>query len=123
MFFDDWEIFLQTISSQLQVFRLNTSFDINYISADRWERLIIGHCLHLRKFHFRYEKLDSHVFTFVPYHTSIGHYHFLSPFWINQRWLFKLAINTSCQTSGMIFAIFSEKYEMKLFRYFPNFLI
>ncbi|CAF0779165.1 unnamed protein product [Rotaria sordida] len=55
--FDEIEMFLTNVSSQLEVLRINTLKDVNYLDANRWERIISQHLHHLNIFEFKYEEL------------------------------------------------------------------
>ncbi|CAF1365042.1 unnamed protein product [Rotaria sordida] len=85
--FDILEKFMRKISSQLQVWHLNTYEDAAYLDANRWKRLIKIHIPHLRKFYFNHHMSidDGDI---VPNCESINQ--FTSIFWIERQWFFEL---------------------------------
>jgi len=52
--FDRFEIFIKKISSQLQVLPITLSNDRAYLDGNQWERIIVQHMSHLRKFDYDY---------------------------------------------------------------------
>jgi hypothetical protein len=88
--FNEFEIFIKKISSQLRVLHMTTArCDEAYLNADRWERLISEHLPRLQKFAFAY-------CTFIrnekaPYYTLIKQ--FTSSFWIKRRWFLQVEMN------------------------------
>jgi hypothetical protein len=111
--FEHLEIFLRHISSQLQVLRVNVSADMTYLDANRWERLITNHLPYLRKFEFHYWKSDSYAHLFLLYGIPIDH--FLSPFYIERRWLLQIEIDTFSNNSEITYSIYPNKYVKILF--------
>jgi hypothetical protein len=81
--FDELEMFIKKISSQLQMLRLSVSYREDYVDVDRWERLISQHIPHLRNFYFKCrEKIDDN-FQVTENRALINR--FTSPFWFERR--------------------------------------
>ncbi|CAF3714784.1 unnamed protein product [Rotaria socialis] len=89
--FDEFEIFIKKISSQLRVLCFNPCSDISYLGADRWQRLITKHMPLLYTFQFKYHDAVVGYFEIQPYHLFINR--FTSPFWIERQWLFNIEID------------------------------
>jgi hypothetical protein len=83
--FDEIEKFLSQISSQLQRLRLTIHMNKIFLSADRWERLIINHMPYLYIFDFMYLIFKSDP----PNDYIISNLLFESSFWKNRNWFFK----------------------------------
>jgi hypothetical protein len=86
--FDEFEVFIKKICSQLQMLRLTTFWNSGYLDAYRWKQLIKYHMPHLYEFHF-----DDHMFIDYdddasPNFESINQ--FTSSFWIERQWFFEL---------------------------------
>jgi hypothetical protein len=90
--FDQLEILIKKIGSQLQVLRLTTYNDTAYFNSERWKKLLAHYVLHLRLFEFEYEYQDiiASVFEFTTDHTLMRH--FTSTFCIKPRWSIKFKI-------------------------------
>jgi len=93
MSFDEFEIFIKKISSQLQVLRINTFEDEIYIDPDRWKRLILQHIPNLRKFYFSHHEDNINAFHSKRYHALLNR--FTSSFWIKRQWIFEYQIDYS----------------------------
>jgi hypothetical protein len=112
--FDELEMFITKISPQLQVLRINSLNDATYLDADRWERLISQHLLHLDKFEFNYEETIDEDWEITPYHALINRFN--SSFWIKRKWLFRLCIDTNDWIDNTItYSIFPYRYFEKGF--------
>jgi hypothetical protein len=89
--FDELEIFLTKISSQLEVFHINVkSNDVDYLDADRWKRLISEHMFQLRKFNFEYIDFVDQMFRLIPYYTLLDL--FTSSFMNDWKWFSEFVI-------------------------------
>jgi hypothetical protein len=88
--FNDFEIFIRKVGSQLQVLRVNTSNDTAYLDADRWERLLSKQMPHLRRFEFQHCEFVLFEFEFTQHHALLRR--FTSPFWTKRRWIIELTI-------------------------------
>jgi hypothetical protein len=82
--FDEFEIFIKKIRSQLQVLRFTTSKDTAYLNGDRWEQLLMQYLPHLRIFEFKYENVSSD-YALIQAHPLISR--FTSTFWIERQWV------------------------------------
>jgi hypothetical protein len=87
--FNEFEEFLMKLCSQLQLLNVKIHcFDESYLDAERWERLISQNMTLLNKFIFSYTDTIDDDFYISPYHLLING--FISSFWINRKWIFKL---------------------------------
>jgi hypothetical protein len=92
--FNKLETFISNVSRQLQVLCVMYSNDIAYLDADRWERIISQHLLHLRIFELKYEEtIDVDLETTI-YHKQLNRFN--SSFWMKRKWFLKT------QTFGLI---------------------
>ncbi|CAF0979013.1 unnamed protein product [Adineta steineri] len=91
--FDELDIFIKKISSQLQMLRISTCDDETYLDPDRWERLISKYIPYLRNFYFEYHQLVNDNFQTTSYNELI--HRFTSEFWRERRWIFKLEMNVN----------------------------
>jgi hypothetical protein len=102
--FRDLEKFIEKISSQLRVLHINTSLDISYLDADRWEAIISQHLPFLRTFNFEYRD-------FNPTSNNMSVSKFTSAFWIDRRWIFELKVDMYQESiTKMTYSIHSSKY-------------
>ncbi|CAF0872435.1 unnamed protein product [Rotaria sordida] len=106
--FDELETFLTNVSPQLEVLRIQTFKDVNYLDADRWERIISHYLLHLNIFEFKYEELIDEELESTVYHERLNEFNSL--FWIKRQWLFKIYIDTNYWDDNVIiYAISSHR--------------
>ncbi len=102
--FQDLEIFIEKISSQLRVLCINTSSDSSYLDADRWEQLISEYLPFLRTFNFEYR-----YFIRTPRDVFVNK--FTSPFWIDRRWILELKVDIYQESMTKItYSIHPQKY-------------
>ncbi|CAF2008726.1 unnamed protein product [Rotaria magnacalcarata] len=106
--FNEIEIFLTKISSQLEELRFNSFSDVNYLDANRWERIISQYLQHLNIFEFQYnEIIERYSQTTIDYGRLNQ---FKSSFWIKQKWIFKISIDTdSSDKNVIVFSIFPDR--------------
>jgi hypothetical protein len=84
--FNEFEIFIKKISSELQLLRLKTSSP-SYLDAKRWKQLIKKHIPHLHEFHFDC-RTDAELLTDItPDPETL--IQFTSPFWMERNWFFE----------------------------------
>ncbi|CAF1189193.1 unnamed protein product [Rotaria sordida] len=89
--FDEFENFLLKHCSQLELLNVKIySMDEIYLDADRWEQLITQNITSLTKFIFRYSDTIDEDFQITYCHSLINR--FISSFWIDRKWIFKLLI-------------------------------
>ncbi|CAF1331228.1 unnamed protein product [Rotaria sordida] len=89
--FDEFENFLLKHCSQLELLNVKIySTDKIYLDADRWEQLISQNITSLTKFIFRYSDIIDDDFQITSCHLLINR--FISSFWIDRKWIFKLLI-------------------------------
>ncbi|CAF4291963.1 unnamed protein product, partial [Rotaria sp. Silwood2] len=89
--FDEFEMFIKQISSQLRTLRFKPCSDIFYLDADRWQQLILQYMPYLHTFQFKYHDGVSGHFRIQSYHSFINR--FISPFWIERQWLLDIQID------------------------------
>jgi hypothetical protein len=107
--FDELEMFITKISPQLQVLRVNSFRDAAYLDADRWERIISQHLLHLRIFEFKYEETIDEDLVTTLYHEQINRFN--SSFWMKRKWLCRIYIGTDFWMDDIIvYYIFPYRY-------------
>ena len=88
--FDDFETFITQISSQLEVLRITTYWDMTYLHADRWEQLILQHMPHLYRFDFNHHQRHDNNYEYIDFSVLISR--FISQFWVERQWLVELTI-------------------------------
>jgi hypothetical protein len=107
--FDRFEIFIKKICSQLRVLCFNTSEDVTYLDATRWERLISQYMPYLYKFKFQYSECHYQILELSSYHALIDQ--FTSSFWINRGWLFQIETGVDYwRPTKIIYSIRSYRY-------------
>jgi hypothetical protein len=89
--FDRFEIFIKKISLQLQVLRITASNDTAYLDGNRWERLLVQHMSHLRKFNFDYRQSVEDTLELITDHAHV--HRFTSSFWTERQWVIELIIS------------------------------
>ena len=89
--FDNFEMLIKNISSDLQTLRISMDSDQNYLDASRWERLIANHIRNLHKIDLKYTGNVDKRFNGVDFETSI--IQFTSAFWIERGWCLEVEIN------------------------------
>jgi len=103
--FDQFEILIKKLFSQLQILRIVISLDSSYLDADRWERLILKYMPHLQILNIKYYERVLNQFTLGPYYSRLNR--FISSFWIQRKWFLELKI---CTNLSFICSIQPLKY-------------
>ncbi|CAF1074634.1 unnamed protein product [Adineta steineri] len=104
--FDEFEVFIKEISSQLQIFRIGTYDYKNYLDGNRWEQLIKKYMPQLKKFYFRFtQNIKNDKKTNLIDSTDGFINRFSSPFWSERKWFRELKV--FCEKK--IFSIFPYK--------------
>lgn len=85
--FDEFEVFIKKISSQLQVLRLETCTSSTYLDAHRWKNLIRKYMPRLCRFHWDHRIDVDDVLDTTPNHEAIKQ--FTSTFWMERQWFFE----------------------------------
>jgi hypothetical protein len=107
--FDEFEIFIRKISSQLRVLSFTPTAYIAYLDADRWERLISQHIPYLHTFQFDYSDALFGRSVYQPYRSVL--HRFTSTFWIEKGWMFGMEMNLSHGLpNGIVYSIRPHKY-------------
>jgi hypothetical protein len=83
---DEFQLFMTNLFHNLQVLRISTSDDIQYLFAHQWEQLIASHMVHLRIFDLQYSYSTVNINHHDNYHTLFRQ--FTSSFWIERKWYF-----------------------------------
>ncbi|CAF1663456.1 unnamed protein product [Adineta ricciae] len=89
--FDDFEMLIRKVSSQLEELCVRRDFGMNYLNANRWEMLITDFLPHLKRFTYKCFGSNSRVLEDRNLREVI--HRFTSPFWINKRWTLDFVIN------------------------------
>ncbi|CAF2052510.1 unnamed protein product [Rotaria magnacalcarata] len=85
--FDEFEWFISCCSEQLQLLRISTQRDIEFLNADRWQKLISKKMPYLRRFDFRHKTITGgRMDDCCRYHVLIDR--FKSSFWTDRQWVF-----------------------------------
>ena len=108
--FDQFEVFIRKISSQLRILRFSPFIDISYLDGDRWQRLISQYMPYLHTFQLEYhDTVVSSPFIIHPYCSLISR--FISSFWIEKQWFFNIETSLTCWLPvEIIFSIQPDKY-------------
>jgi hypothetical protein len=85
--FDEFEWFISNFSHQIQVLRISTKHDIEFLNAARWQRLITCQMPFLHKFSFQYQTIvDENFDDYDRYHILMEKFN--SSFWFDRQWFF-----------------------------------
>ncbi|CAF4015144.1 unnamed protein product, partial [Adineta steineri] len=101
--FDEFEVFIKEISSQLQILKIYTLQNRTYLDGNRWEQLINEYMPQLKKFYFRFtQNIKKDTQTNLIDSTDGFINRFSSPFWSERKWFRELKVFRKT----MIFSIF-----------------
>lgn len=83
--FNEFELIMKNFFQQIQILYMSTKDDLNYIDANRWERLIQSHLPNLRIFDIQscYSSDKVHDQFFMNQFNK-----FNSVFWLERKWFF-----------------------------------
>jgi hypothetical protein len=85
--FDEFEWIISSFCHQLRVLNISTKHDIEFLNADRWQRLISCRMPLLHKFYFQYQTIVNENWeTYDPYYNLMKEFN--SPFWCDRQWFF-----------------------------------
>jgi hypothetical protein len=85
--FDEFQWFILNFSYQLEVLRISAKHDIEFLNADRWQRLITHQMPVLYKFSFQYQTIVNENFDdYNRYHILMKKFN--SSFWCDRQWFF-----------------------------------
>jgi len=90
--FNEFEIFIRKISSEIQILKFYTNIDSNYLNTNRWEQLIQEYIPNLNKFYFIYIDVVNEHLIVTPDHRQMNRFN--STFWIKKQWIFHIEIRT-----------------------------
>lgn len=96
--FNEFEVFIKKISSQLQSLLFNTHVESAYLNADRWEYLIEKFIPNLKIFDFAFIEVIENRFEVTPYHKQITRFN--SEFWLKKQWVYRLELRTNIQSNA-----------------------
>jgi hypothetical protein len=102
--FDDFEISMVKLLAPVEIFIMNNVFDETYLDADRWERFIMKHMLHLRQLKFSLSRDYASDYENIPSNQFINR--FASSFWIERQWFFEAKI----EYNRIYYSILPYKY-------------
>ncbi len=115
--FDKFEIFIRRINFKLKVLRMTACQDINYLVANRWEKLILQCLPQLEKFYLEYDEYTDDDFEFPTYPGELNQ--FTSSFWIERQWIFEAEITSEY----MKYSIHPYRYTEKRLVYEIDYLL
>ncbi len=81
-----FELFLINYFRDIQVLRISTNDDDEYMDANRWERLISSHIVNLRVFDIQHTYSFRYANDHLEYDNRIKQ--FTTSFWVNRQWYF-----------------------------------
>jgi hypothetical protein len=100
--FEEFEIFITKICSQLRVLNIRHCENLFYFNANRWERLINKHIPRLRRFNFEYiADIEEEHDRFLENING-----FFSSFWIEHQWFLEIKI----ECKKVFYLIYPYKY-------------
>ncbi|CAF3978019.1 unnamed protein product, partial [Adineta steineri] len=107
--FDEFEVFIKKISSQLQTFSINIYWNKDYLDSNRWEQLIKEYMPQLKQFYFQFDQSFDDDDSETNSSVSSGRFinQFNSPFWVERKLFRELRID--CEE--MSFSIYSYRKE------------
>ncbi|CAF3514370.1 unnamed protein product, partial [Adineta steineri] len=93
--FDEFEVFIKEISSQLQIFNINIYWNKAYLDSNRWEQLITEYMPKLKIFYFHFNQYFYDDDRKINLRDSTDKFinQFNSPFWIERKWFRELRID------------------------------
>jgi hypothetical protein len=86
--FEQLEVFIKILCKQIRILCINTSEDVTYLDATRWERLISQDMPYLHLFEFKYHEWHYQSIELMLFHHQFTQ--FTSLFWINRGYLFRI---------------------------------
>ena len=92
MTFNVFEFYIKKICRSLRTLRLGTSWQPNYLDADRWEQLIKKHMPCLRTFSLTYEEFVYGNHSSHPEHERL--HRFSSKFWTDRQLMLELNLDS-----------------------------
>ncbi|CAF1074655.1 unnamed protein product [Adineta steineri] len=106
--FDEFEVFITKISSQLQILKIYTLQNRTYLDGNRWEQLIKEYMPQLEKFYFNFtQDIDDDREINLSDSTDGFINRFNSPFWSERKWVREIEVY--CES--MVFSIHPYKKE------------
>ena len=89
--FDRLESVLTIVAPELQCLTIKCYDNVEFLSAERWERVITQHFPRLATFNFTYVETIDEDFVATRHHEHM--HRFTSPFWIKKHWWFNVQID------------------------------
>ncbi|CAF0819100.1 unnamed protein product [Adineta steineri] len=104
--FDEFEVFITKISSQLQILKIYTLQNRTYLDGNRWEQLIKEYMPQLEKFYFNFTQDIDDDREINLSDLSEGFINrFSSPFWSERKWVREIEV----YCGSMVFSIHPYK--------------
>jgi hypothetical protein len=117
--FNRFEPFIIHLFHNLQVFRISTDNDKEYLNAKRWERLISSHMMYLRIFDIQHTYSVRDNNDQLTYEDSIKQ--FTSSFWVKRQWYFGYQHPEGNRPQyGIFYSIQPYRYSKRLFFLMPD---
>ncbi|UJR32689.1 hypothetical protein I4U23_020148 [Adineta vaga] len=91
--FDELEMFITKVSSQLEALTITSYWDSMYLDADRWQQMIMEHIPHLKELSLQHHEYIDDDFQITNYHTAINQ--FTSWFWYTRGLIFDVTIDVN----------------------------
>jgi hypothetical protein len=85
--FAQFEPYIRNLFHYLQILRISTSDDNEYLNAKRWERVILSHMTYLRIFDIQYKKCSIRNETNIVRCQALMN-SFATSFWTERKWFF-----------------------------------
>lgn len=102
--FLDFELLIKQYYNQIQILQISSNYDLMYLNASRWERLIVSFmpCLHTFDFQYIYRlsSSDTHEYMYQRYFQS-----FASLFWLKRQWFFAYDHNSGGNSFGIFYSV------------------
>jgi hypothetical protein len=113
--FDRFEDLIKNYFQCVEVLRLTTECDLDYVDANLWEKLIVSYMPNLRQFdiHHRYTIYDNNPSILYEVINE-----FMSSFWIEKNWFFTHQ-NTLEENSNNGIFYSTNPYRLKKDQFYP----
>ncbi|CAF1156051.1 unnamed protein product [Adineta steineri] len=100
--FDEFEVFIKEICSQLQIFKIGILWNKTYLDGNRWEELVKEYMPQLKEFYLHFtQDIDDDRKTNLIDSTDGFINRFNSPFWFERKWFREIQV----YCDEMIFSI------------------
>ena len=103
--FDRLEAFLTKVSSELECLTIKCFEPVEFLNAERWERIITQHLPRLWRLNFIFEESLDEDFVVTQHHQHI--HRFRSSFWSKRHWLFNVETDTNGWDANTVSCVIS----------------